>query len=72
MRFFILMLFCNQLTFADELRLDLSKSEEKNILAFNELILPLLSKIVDEKFTFSRAASVRLLLELYCVEVIDG
>ena len=41
-------------------------------IAFNELILPLLSKIVDEKFTFSRAASVRLLLELYCVEVIDG
>lgn len=30
------MLFCNQLAFADELRLDLSKSEEKNILAFNE------------------------------------
>ena len=30
------MIFCNQLAFADELRLDLSKSEEKNILAFNE------------------------------------
>ena len=38
----------------------------------DELFTFLLSKIVDEKFTFSKAASVRLLLELYCVEVIDG